>query len=88
MRQSRFREEQIVGILKESEAGMSTAELCRKHGISEQTFYRLKAKFGGLEVSDAQRLRQLEDENRKLKQLVAEQALDIVGFKAVLSKKF
>jgi putative transposase len=88
MRQSRFREEQIVGILKESEAGMSTAELCRKHGISEQTFYRLKAKFGGLEVSDAQRLRQLEDENRKLKQLVAEQALDIVGFRAVLSKKF
>ena len=54
MRQSRFREEQIVGILKESEAGMSTAELCRKHGISEQTFYRLKAKFGGLEVSDSQ----------------------------------
>jgi len=88
MRQSRFTEEQIVGILKESEAGMSTAELCRKHGISEQTFYRLKAKFGGLEVSDAQRLRQLEDENRKLKQLVAEQALDIVGFRAVLSKKF
>ena len=88
MRQSRFREEQIVGILKESEAGMSTAELCRKHGISEQTFYRWKAKFGGLEVSDAQRMRQLEDENRKLKQLVAEQALDIVGFRAVLSKKF
>jgi len=88
MRQSRFREEQIVGILKESEAGMSTAELCRKHGISEQTFYRWKAKFGGLEVSDAQRLRQVEEENRKLKQLVAEQALDIVGFKAVLSKKF
>ena len=88
MRQSRFTEEQIVGILKESEAGMSTAELCRKHGISEQTFYRWKAKFGGLEVSDAQRLRQVEEENRKLKQLVAEQALDIVGFKAVLSKKF
>lgn len=88
MRQSRFTEEQIVGILKESEAGMATAELCRKHGISEQTFYRWKAKFGGLEVSDAQRLRQVEEENRKLKQLVAEQALDIVGFKAVLSKKF
>jgi putative transposase len=63
-------------------------ELCRKHGISQQTLYRWKAKYGGLEVSDAQRLRQLEEENRKLKQLVAEQALDIAGFKAVLSKKW
>ena len=88
MRKSRYTEEQIVGILKESEAGLPTAELGRKHGISEQTFYRWKAKYGGLEVSDAQRLRQLEEENRKLKQLVAEQALDIVGFKAVLSKKW
>jgi putative transposase len=86
MRQSRYTEEQIVGILKESEAGLSTLELCRKHGISEQTFYRWKAKYGGFGVSDAQRLRHLEEENRKLKQLVAEQALDIVGFKAVLSK--
>jgi putative transposase len=65
-------EEQIVGILKESEAGMATPELCRKHGLSQQTLYRWKAKYGGLEVSDAQRLRQLEEENRKLKQLVAE----------------
>src|SRR6202021_1678112 len=88
MKKSRYTEEQIVGVLKESEAGMETGELCRKHGISQQTFYRWKAKYGGLEVSDAQRLRQLEDENRKLKQLVAEQALDIVGFKAVLSKKW
>src|ERR1035438_4659410 len=88
MQKSRYTEEQIVGILKESEAGVATAELCRKHGISEQTFYRWKAKYGGLEVSEAQRLRHLEEENRKLKQLVAEQALDIVGFKAVLSKKW
>lgn len=88
MKKSRYTEEQIVGILKESEAGVATPELCRKHGVSQQTLYRWKAKYGGLEVSEAQRLRQLEEENRKLKQLVAEQALDIVGFKAVLGKKW
>ena len=88
MKKSRYTEEQIVGVLKESEAGIETGELCRRQGISQQTFYRWKAKYGGLEVSDAQRLRQLEEENRKLKQLVAEQALDIVGFKAVLAKKW
>ncbi len=88
MQTSRYTEEQIVGILKESEAGLATAELCRKHGISEHTFYLWKAKYGGLEVSEAQRLRHLEEENRKLKQLVAEQALDIVSFKAVPSKKW
>ena len=88
MKGKRHSEEQIISILKQGEAGLSTAELCRQHGITEQTFYRWKAKYGGLEVSEAQRLRQLEEENRKLKQLVAEQALDIVGFKAVLSKKW
>ena len=88
MRKSRYTEEQIVGILKESEAGQPTAELCRKHGIGEQTVYRWKAKYGGLEVGESQWLRQLEDENRKLKQLVAEQVLDIAGFKAVLAKKW
>jgi putative transposase len=87
MKKSRYTEGQIIGVLKESEAGLETGELCRKHVISQQTFSRWKAKYGGLEVSDAQRLRQLEEENRKLKQLGAEQALDMVGFKAVLSKK-
>lgn len=84
MRKSRYTEEQIVGILKESEAGQPTAELCRKHCISEQAFYRWKAKYGGLEARVVQQLRHLEVENRKLKQLVTEQALGIVGFKAVL----
>ncbi len=88
MKKSRYTEEKRVGILKESEAGFPTVELCRKHAISEQTFYCWKVKYGGLEVSEAQRLRHLEEENRKLKQLVAEHALDIVGFKAVLSKKW
>ncbi len=87
MKKSRYTEEQIVGILKESEAGLSTPELCRKHGISQQTLYRWKAKYGGLEVSDAQRLRQLEDENRKLKQLVADLSLDKHILQDVLAKK-
>ena len=77
MKQSRFTEEQIIGVLKEGEAGVPVAEISRKHGICEQTYYRWKAKYGGLEVSEARRLRSLEEENRRLKQLVAEQALDI-----------
>ena len=88
MRGARYSEEQIVGILKEHEAGVGTEELCRRHGISQQTFYRWKAKYGGLEVGDAQKLRSLEDENRRLKRLVADLALDNAALKDVLSKNW
>jgi putative transposase len=83
----RATEAQVIGVLKEAEAGAATKELCRRHGISEQTFYRWKTKFGGMEISDAKRLRVLEDENRRLKHIVADQALDIAALKGVLGKK-
>ena len=79
--------EQIIAVLKQSEAGAKTTDLCREHGISDATFYKWKSKYGGLEVSEAVRLKTLEDENRRLKQIVADQTLDIHALKAVLSKK-
>ena len=88
MRKSRFTEDQIVAILKENEAGIPTKELARRHGISQGTLYNWRRKYGGLDVNEARRLKQLEDENAKLKKLVAEQALDIVCLKDVLSKKW
>ena len=88
MRQRRFTEEQIIGVLKQAEAGIKTAEICRQHGISSATFYKWKGKYGGLEVSEARRLRQLEDENRRLKQIVADLTLDNQALKTVLAKKF
>ena len=88
MRRSRFTEEQIIGILGEQEAGLMTAEVCRKHGISPATFYKWKAKFGGLEVSEAKRLRALEEENAKLKKLLAEAMLDNAVLKDIATKKW
>jgi putative transposase len=88
MKRSRFTEEQIIGMLKEHEAGMKTAEVCRKHGISEATFYNYKTKYGGMDVSDARRLKALEEENAKLKKLLAEQMLDNAVLKDLASKKW
>ena len=86
MRTSRFSEAQIIGVLREQEAGSATAEVCRRHGISEQTFYRWKARYGGMQASDAQKLKALEDENRRLKTLLAESMLDVAALKDLLGK--
>lgn len=88
MKRSRFSEEQIIGILKEQEAGMATADVCRKHGVSSATFYKWKARYGGLEVSEARRLKALEDENAKLRKLLAEAMLDNAILKDVAAKKW
>ena len=88
MRKSRYSEEQIVGMLREHEAGVSVADLCRRHGISQQTIYRWKQQYGGMQTSELRRLKQLEAENARLKKLVADQALDNQMLKEVLGKKW
>ena len=88
MKRSRYTEEQIIGILKEQEAGVPVAELCRKHGMSDATFYNWKSKYGGLEVSEAKRLRSLEAENAKLKRLLADAMLDNAALKDLIGKKW
>jgi len=88
MKRSRFSEEQIIGVLKEHQAGLSAKELCRKHGISDATFYKWRSKYGGMEVSDARRLKSLETENAKLKKMLAEQMLDVATLKEMLGKNF
>ena len=88
MRGKRFKQEQIIPILKEAEAGVSVADLCRKYGISDGTFYNWKAKYGGLTVNEARRVKLLEDENRRLKHIVADQVLEIQALKSVVSKNF
>ena len=88
MKRSRLTEEQIIGILREQEAGVATAEVCRRHGVSSATFYKWKAKFGGLDVSEARRLKALEDENARLKRMLADAMLDNVALKDLLGKKW
>ena len=88
MKRSRYTEEQIIGILKQHQAGLGAKELCRKHGISDATFYKWRSKYGGMDVSDARKLRALEEENRKLKKLLAETVLDAATLKEMLTKNF
>ena len=88
MKQHRFSEEQIIGILKQNEAGVSATQLCREHGIGESTFYKWKAKFGGMSISEAKRLKQLEEENARLKRIVADLTLDMTALKDALSKNW
>ena len=88
MKRSRFSEEQIIGILKEHQAGATAADLCRKHGISDATFYKWRSKYGGMEVSDAKKLKALEVENARLKKLLAEQMMDVATLKEMLGKNF
>lgn len=88
MKKSRYTEEQIIAVLREVDAGAKLQDVARRLGVTEQTYYRWKAKYGGMEVSDAKKLRALEDENRRLKQMVADQALDIQALKAVVAKKW
>ncbi len=88
MKRSRFSEEQIIEILKEHQAGLGAKELCRKHGVSDATFYQWRSKYGGMEVSDAKKLKALEAENAKLKKLLAEQMMDVSTLKEMLGKNF
>jgi putative transposase len=88
MKKSRFTQEQIIGILKEHHAGLSAGDLCRKHGISDATFYKWRARYGGMDVSDARKLKALEEENAKLKRLLAESVMDNATLKEMLSKNF
>lgn len=88
MKRSRFTEEQIIGMIREQETGLKTADVCRRHGLSEATFYKYKAKYGGMDISDAKRLKALEDENTRLKKLLADQMLDNAMLRDIASKKW